>query len=99
MSYEVLTATGTIGWLLLMVRSTIRDCKAGHAPTALVGFLVLSIVAVDGWAVAPLAMEREWSRTLTLCLLWPAAIFPYLSLAWGLIRMLGRPKTESDRQP
>jgi hypothetical protein len=97
MDYVALTATGTIGWLLLIVRSTIRGCTAGHAPLALLSFLILSILAVELWAIAPSQVEHELSRSLTSWLLWPVAIFPYLALFYRLFRTQRR-GAETDRR-
>lgn len=79
MTYSAVATFGMIGWLLLIVRSTIRGCRAGHAPLALLSFFILFSITVEVWAIAPSQLELKFSRGLTLLLLWPAALFPYLA--------------------
>ena len=86
MDYGTLTAVGTIGFLVLIASSAVRECRNGHAVPALVGFLILSILSVDLWAVAPLQIEQKFSRGVTLWLLWPVAILPCVIILYRSIR-------------
>jgi hypothetical protein len=96
MNYAALIAIGAIGWLLLIVRSTIRGCIAGHAPLALLSCLILSILVIDVWAIAPFQMEGRFARSVTLWLLWPAAVFPYVALLYRLFRNPERSRTSLE---
>lgn len=95
MNYSALVTIGTIGSLLFIGHSTIRGCRAGHAPMALLGGLVVSILAVDLWAVAPLQLKQKSSHDLVLWLLWLAAIFPYLALIYRLFPRDSQKKADS----
>ena len=85
--HTVLITTGAIGSLLLIIDSTIQMIKAGHIPSALPYCLLLSILCIDLWAVAPSQLEHRFPLNHASRLLWSLAITTY---CWLLYRVVHR---------
>jgi hypothetical protein len=100
MNSAALLATGTIGWLLLVVYCTIRKFIAGDALEALLSGLILSILAMDIWGVSvPKGMDYQSSHSLILWFWWSAAIVPYLIVIYSSFRDHRRSKSDPDPPP
>lgn len=88
-------ATGTTGFLILVAVDTIRGCSAGHAPSALLSALILGILSVEVWAIAPAQFGLDQSQ-FRYALGWVVAIAPFAFLARGFI--VHRRATESRQK-
>ena len=79
MNLAWMTATGTIGFLILVVANSFRGCRAGHAPLALLSGLILGILSVEVWAIVPeqFGLDRSSYRYV---LGWAVAIAPFAIL-------------------
>lgn len=75
-SLGTLIMIGTIGWFILIARDTIIGCAKGHAPTAIINCLVLSIINVEIWALLPAELAKLGGIVIYL-LLWAVALLPY----------------------
>ena len=96
MDYSALTATGTIGWLLVVGWSMARGCFAGQALGSIFAAVLESFLVVEFWAIAPVHLGAD-SHHPPLLPLWVAAIFPYVLFPFYVLYRLCRPAKQQER--
>lgn len=84
MNLTWMIATGTLGFLILVAVDTIRGCSDGNAPSSLLSGLVLCILSVEFWAIAPAQFGLDQSL-FCYVLGWIGAIAPFVLLARRII--------------
>lgn len=81
MTAEIITPIGTCSWFALIIANAIRTKRWADL---FVG-LLFSMLIVDSWAVAPLALQANPNDRSLAIALWSVAVFPFVVIAgWAL---------------
>lgn len=82
--FPITAAIGIVGWLMLIIRDTVKGCAGGQWLSALLSMVILTILNIEIWAIGPSQLQRIYLGShWPIVAIYSAALLPY---AYLLIR-------------